>query len=119
MRDGRSQFNMGHPLAPDLGQGHFNTAFFADHTAVLQSLVLTAKAFVVLDRSKYLGAEQPVTLRLEGAVVNRLRLFYFTIRPGPDLVRRGKADGNRVKLLFLRYLLKQIKQCFHFSLHSG
>ena len=39
--------------------------FSADDAAVLETLVLAAQAFVVLDRPEDLRAEQTVTLRLE------------------------------------------------------
>jgi hypothetical protein len=42
---------------------------------VFQALVLTAQAFVILDRAKDLGAEQAVALRLEGTVVDGFRLL--------------------------------------------
>ena len=79
MRCRAGQVNVTHALAPHLGLRHFNAAFFADNTAVFQSLVLAAQTFVILDGSEYLGAEQTITLRFKGAVVDGLRLFYFAI----------------------------------------
>src|SRR3546814_5498119 len=57
----------------------FDTAFFADDATVLQALVLSAKAFVVFDRAKNLGAEQTIALGLEGTVVNGFRLAKLAI----------------------------------------
>ncbi|VVN45648.1 hypothetical protein PS624_05759 [Pseudomonas fluorescens] len=77
----RSQFDVRHALTTNLGQCNFNAALLADHTTVLQALVLTAQALVILYRAKDLGAEQTVTLRFERTVVDGFRLFNFTERP--------------------------------------
>src|SRR5206468_8646514 len=95
VRDRRSQFDMAHSLAADLGERHFDAALFADDAAVLQALVLAAQALVVLHRAENLRAEETVTLRLESAVVDRLRLLHFAVRPRTDLFRRGEADADR------------------------
>jgi hypothetical protein len=71
------QLDVRHTFTTDLGLRNFNAALLADYAAMLQSLVLAAQAFVVLDRAKNLGAEQAVTLRLERTVVDRFR-------PGSD-----------------------------------
>ena len=105
-----------HAVAADLGQGDFHTAFLADDAAVLESLVFSAQALVILDRAEDLGAEQAITLRLEGTIVDRLWFLHFAVGPGADLVRRGETNGDRIELLFLRHLPKQIKQCFHLLL---
>jgi hypothetical protein len=72
---------------------------------VLEALVLAAQALVVLDRAEDLGAEQAIALRLEGAVVDGLRLLDFAVGPGTDLVRRGQTDGDRVEFFFGRQVL--------------
>src|SRR4051812_7104996 len=61
---------------------------------------------------KILAQKRP-SLRLEGAVVDRLRLLHFAVRPRADLLRRGEPDANGVELFFLGDLLEQIEQCFH------
>ena len=63
----------------------------------LHALVLAAVALVVLGRAEDLGAEQPVALRLEGAVVDRLGLLHLAVRPRADLLRRGERDAQRVE----------------------
>ena len=83
----RSQFNVTHALTAHFGQRDFNAALLADYTAMLEALVLAAQALIVLDRAKNLGAEQAITLWLERTVVNSLRLFDFTIRPGTNFFR--------------------------------
>ena len=84
--DRRGQFDMAHAFAANLGQGHLDAAFFADHAAVLEALVLAAQTLVILDRTEYLGAEQTIALRLEGPVVDRLRLLDFAVGPGTNLL---------------------------------
>jgi len=66
-------------LTADLRQGDFDAALVADDAAVLHALVLAAQAFPVRDRTEDFGAEQAVTLGLEGAVVDGLRLGDFTV----------------------------------------
>ncbi|RMO83569.1 hypothetical protein ALQ34_05340 [Pseudomonas syringae pv. maculicola] len=105
----RSQFDVSHALATNLGQSHFNTALFADDTAVLQALVLTAQALVIFYRAKDLGAEQTVALRLERTVVDGFRLFNFTERPRADHLRRCKSDTDCVELFDLTLVFQQIQ----------
>jgi hypothetical protein len=76
---------------------------------VLQALVLAAQALVVLHRPEDLGAEQPVPLRLEGAVVDGFRLLHFAERPRADHLRRSEPDPDRVEVLDRRVLLKELE----------
>jgi hypothetical protein len=71
-----------HALAPHADQRDFDAALLADDALVLHALVLAAQALVVLDRPEDAGAEQAVTLRLERAVVDGLRLLDLAERPG-------------------------------------
>ncbi len=103
------QLNVTHALTTHLGQRDFNAALLADDTAMLQTLVLAAQTLVVLDRAKDLCTEQTVALRLEGSIVDGLRLFDFSERPGADFFRRGQADADRIEMLFFLYLLEQIE----------
>ncbi len=81
---------MAQSLAPNLARNNLNTTFFTNNTAMLHALVFAAVAFVVLDRTKNLGAEQAIALRLEGPVVNGFRLFHLAKRTLPDFIRRGQ-----------------------------
>ena len=72
------QFDMAHAFTTHLGKGNFNAAFFTNHTAVLEALVLATQTFVILDRPENLGAEQAIAFRFKGTVVNGFRFFYFT-----------------------------------------
>ncbi len=120
VRDRARQLDVAHALATHLRKRDFHAALFTDYAAVLEALVLAAQALVVLHRPEDLRAEQPVALRLEGPVVDGLRLLHLAVRPGPDLVRRGEPDADRIELLFLGHLLEQIEQCLHgYSLVVG
>src|SRR5437016_3584035 len=105
----RGELDMAHALTADLGQRHFDAALFADHPAMLQALVLAAKALVVLDRPEDLGAEEPVALRLEGAVVDGLGLLHLAVGPRADLLGRCEPDLDRIELLVLLDLLEELK----------
>src|SRR2546425_1232614 len=78
-RDG--ELDVPHALAPHLGQRHLDATAVADHAAVPDALVLAAVALPVLHRAEDALAEQPVPLRLEGAVVDGLGLRYLAPRP--------------------------------------
>ena len=103
VRDRAGQLNVAHALAAHLGQSDFDAALLADHAAVLESLVLAAQTLVILDRAKNLGAEQAIALRLEGTVVDGLRLFNFAERPGTDFLRRREANLDGVEFLALEW----------------
>src|ERR1035437_5112873 len=105
MRAGRGQFDVPHTLAANLGEGHLNAAFVADHAAMLHALVLAAQTLPVRNRTKNARAKQAITLRLEGAVIDSLRLGHFTVRPGPDLFRRCQADADGGKLTDQAYTI--------------
>src|SRR5574339_360657 len=100
---------MAHALAAHLRQRHLDAALLADHAAVLEALVLAAKALVVLDRPEDLGAEQAVALRLEGAVVDGLRLLHLDVGPRADLLGRSQADADRLEVLVLLDLLEEFE----------
>ncbi len=93
------QFDMAHPLAANGRQRHFDAAFFTDHTAVLEPLVLAAQAFIVLHRTEQFRAEQTVALGLECPVVDGFGLFNLAEGPRANLVRRRQPDADIVKLL--------------------
>ena len=77
MRHRAGQLDVRHALAANLGQRDLGTAFFTNHTTMLHALVLAAEALVVLHRPEDGGAEQAVTFRLEGPVINRFRLLHL------------------------------------------
>ncbi|EGG98386.1 hypothetical protein imdm_72 [gamma proteobacterium IMCC2047] len=59
------QFNVTHTLTTHFSQCNFYTTLFTDYTTVLEALVFTTQALVILNRAKNFGTEQAVTLRLE------------------------------------------------------
>src|SRR6516164_9484503 len=98
MRARRRQLDVSQELAPDFRQCHLDAALVADHAAVLHALVLAAQALPVGDRAEDARAEQAITLGLERAVVDSLRLGYLAVRPAADLLRRCQADADRVEV---------------------
>src|SRR5208282_3184172 len=98
VRAGRRELDMAEALAADFAQGDFDAALVANHAAMLHALVFAAQAFPVRDRTENLGAEQAIALGLEGAVIDRLRLGDFTVRPGADFFRTRQADANGIKI---------------------
>ena len=91
------QLDVAHTLTADLGLGHLDAAAVADLALITDALILAAVALPVLGRSKNALAVQTVALRLQGAVVDGLRLLHLAIAPVADLVRRGKADFDRIE----------------------
>ena len=81
MRNGRGKLDMAHALAPDTRQRDLDATLLADDALVFHALVLAAQALVILDRPEDARTEKTVALRLEGAVVDRLRLLDFAERP--------------------------------------
>src|SRR5947209_6617518 len=104
---------MAHAVSPDLGEGYLDAAFLADDAAILHPLVLAAQAFVILDRPKDPGAEQPIALRLERPVVDRLRLLDLAIGPRADALRAGDRDPDLIEALRPANLAKDVHQLVH------
>ena len=103
--DRSGELDVAHPLATDLGPGHLDAAALTDDALEPDPLVLAAVALPVPGGTEDLLAEQTVTLRLERAVVDRLRLLHLTVRPRPDLVRRGQSDADLVEEVHVEHVL--------------
>ena len=103
------ELDVAHALAAHLGLRHLDAALLAHDTAVLQALVLAAQALVVLHRPEDLGAEEAVPFRLEGPVVDGLRLLDFAEGPRADHFRGGELDPDRVEVLDHGLLLEQLE----------
>src|SRR5262249_26767897 len=99
MRHRRGELDMAHAVAAHLGEGDLDAALLADDAAVLHALVLAAQALVVLDRAEDARAEQAVALRLEGPVVDGLRLLDLAEGPGPDALRACDRDLDLIEAL--------------------
>src|SRR6185295_439579 len=113
MGDRRGELDMAHALAAHLGDRDRDAAFLAGAAAVLHALVLAAHALIVLDRPEDARAEQAVALRLEGAVVDRLRLLDLAERPGVDIVRAGDRDADLIEGRGLSLLLEEVGDLVH------
>ena len=98
VRAGRGQLHVAHPFAADAAQRHFGAALLADHAAVLHALVLAAQAFPIGHRTEDRRAEKTFPLGFERPVVDRFGFVYLAERPTADLLRRGKADPNRIEI---------------------
>ncbi len=99
---------MSHTLTADRGLGNLNTAAITDDALIADLLVLAAVTLPVLHRSKNALTEKSILLRLQRSVVDGLRLFYFTMGPLQNLLRRSQADLDRIKL---NRLINIVKLC--------
>src|SRR5262249_31407377 len=97
MDDPRRELDVAPEAAPPFWLGGLHAAFLADDAAVAHPFILAAVAFVVFRRTENLRAEKTVALRLEGPVVDGLRLFHLAVRPRADLFRRSERDFDRVE----------------------
>src|SRR5260370_1054190 len=80
-------FDVAQALATDFRLRDFDPALVANHAAVLHAFVLAAETFPIRNGSKDAGAKQTIALGFERAVIDRLGLGYFTVRPLTDLFR--------------------------------
>src|SRR5882757_9240933 len=109
VRSRARELDVAHALTTNLRLRNFNAALLADHAAMLETLVLAAKTFVILHGPEDLRAEESVTLGLERTVVDGLRLLHFAVGPGTDHLRRGETNLDRVKVLDRSMLLEQLQ----------
>ena len=110
--DRRGEVDVPESLAPHLGLDHLNSTLFAHHAPVPHPLVLAAVALVVLCRTEDLCAEQTVSLGLECAVIDSLRLLDLSVRPYPDLLRCGERDPYRPETQRVFRFFEEVKQVF-------
>src|SRR5581483_10961050 len=113
VRDRRGEVDVAHALTAHLRLDDLDAALLAHDAAVPHALVLAAVALVVLRRTEDLGAEEPVALRLERPVVDRLRLLHLAVRPGPDLVGGRDRDLQSPERDGVLRLLEQTEEIFH------
>ena len=113
MRDRRGELDMAHPFATHLLKRDLDAAFLAGDPAILHALVLAAQALVVLDRAEDAGAEKPVPLRLERAVVDRLRLFDLAEGPAQDPLRGGQTNPNFIEGLGGLVRIEDVAEFIH------
>ncbi len=89
---------MPHPLAPHSLTRYLNAALVTDDSLEARFLVLSAVAFVILGRSKNPLVKETVFFGLERAVVDRLGLGNFPIRPVLHHLGRSDRDAQRIEL---------------------
>src|SRR5262249_42932350 len=94
VRDGRGQGHVTRGSSAQLLARQRNAAALADDALRADALVLAAIALPVLGRTEDALAEEPVTLGLERAVVDRLRLGDLTGGPVADLLAGRMLDAN-------------------------
>ena len=109
VHDGRLELDVAHPLAAHLGAGHLDAAALADDPLEADPLVLAAVALPVPGRAEDLLAEQPVLLRTQRAVVDRLGLLHLTVRPDADLVGGGQPDLELVEHVHIEHLVPVLR----------
>src|SRR5690606_14559147 len=76
-----------------------------DDALEADALVLATGAFPVAGRTEDLLAEEPVLLRLQGAVVDGLGLLDLAVRPVADVVRGGETDAQLVEEVDVEHLV--------------
>ena len=96
----RGKFDMPHTLTTDLGKRNFNTAFFADNSAIFHALIFAAKTLIIFRRAKNAGTKKTIPFGLERPVIDRLWLFYLTIGPGKNFFRACNRNLNRIESLW-------------------
>ena len=101
VRDGHSQLDVAHALAAHTGRGDFHTAAVADGALVLGTLVATAGALHVTRRAEDALAEETALLRLERAVIDRLRVLHLAVGPRADVLRACDGDANLIEVFGL------------------
>ena len=94
---------MSHTLTTHGGLCDLDAASVTDNTLITYLLILTAVALPILGWSKNAFAEKTVLLRLEGTIVDGLRLLDFTVGPLADFLRRSKSDTDDEMLDFDPY----------------
>lgn len=116
MGNRRRQIDMAKSLTPHLGRDYLNPALFTDDSPVLHALVLSAVTFVILGGTEYLGAEQTITLGLEGSIIYCFGFLYLTEGTFPDLFGRGNryAYGREVQRIF--WFLEKTEKIFQNSI---
>src|SRR5439155_16843817 len=96
----RREFDVAHAVAAHFRTRDLDAAALTNDSLEAHALVLAAVALPVLGGTEDLLAEQAVLFRLERAVVDRLGLLYFAVRPHADLVCSGQADAQLGKVVY-------------------
>ena len=100
---------MAHALAPDLLFRHLHAAMVADDVLITDALVLTAVTFPVLHGAENPLAEQAVTFRLVGTVVDGFGFQHLAVRTGKDGFRRSQTHCDTCEIAIYNII------CCHIS----
>jgi hypothetical protein len=84
------QFDMPHTLPANASQSYLDTATIADHSAMFDAFIFSARAFPIFYRTENAFTEQATFLRFESTIINRLRILDFPFGPRPD----GSGDAR-------------------------
>src|SRR6185437_3877391 len=90
----RGKLDMAHALAPHLGARDFHATLVAHDPLVADALVFAAVALPVLRGTEDALAEEAVLFRLQRAVIDGFRLRHLSVRPGANLLGRGKTNTD-------------------------
>ena len=99
------QLNVAHALTTNLGLGHLNATALTNDALVADALVLTTSALPVTGGAEDALAEEAVLLRLQGAVVNGLRLFDLALGPATNIVCGGQTDAELVEEIYVKHVM--------------
>ena len=94
MGNRHNEFDVTGTLAAHLLLCHLHAASVADDALIADTLVLAAGTLEVLHRTEDALAEETVTLRLVGAVVDGLRLRHLTEGVLQNFLWRSQTDGD-------------------------
>ena len=91
------QIDVAHPLSPNAAEGYLDATSVANHSLVLNALVLAARAFPITRRAEDALAKKPTFFRLERPIVDGLGILDLSLAPAPDTVGRGDRNGHLIE----------------------
>ena len=100
------QLDVSHTLTAHFLLSYLYTATLAHNTFVTNTFVLTAMALIVLGRTEDALAEQTITLRFVGTIVDGLRFENLSRAKAHNLIWRCESDGDAGETVFLIILFK-------------
>ena len=100
------QFDVAHALTTNFLLSYLYTATLADNTLVTNTFVLTAMALIVLNWTEDVLAEQTITLRLVGTIVDGLWFENLSRAKAHNLIWRCESNRDAGETVFLIILFK-------------
>src|SRR5688572_22770323 len=94
MNNGHHQFDVTHTLTTHFLFSNLNTATVTNDTLVTDTFVFSVVTLIIFNRSDNTLAEQTITFRFVGTIVNGFRFKNLTVAAFQDRIRRSKPDGN-------------------------